>query len=380
VTPRERVVCVLNHEEPDRVPLFMGASGATSMLTPLYEKFKTHFGVGGPTRFLSRPSQQVMIDERIRDRLGADGQPIVPGPPISTLAKDISEDCLVDAFGTTWRRRPGNIYYEIHDHPLRNATIDDLERYPWPDLAHPSRFTHLRAEAKALQESGQAVLLFVGAGIFSPAYEMRGVEQLLFDLAGNEDFATALLAKLEKLHTACLVAALREVGQYVDIVITGDDVANQAGPMMSPAMYRRLIKPHHAKMFAAIRENTQAKIYLHSCGNVYRLIGDFIELGVQLLNPVQVSAGEMGDTARLKREFGDRLSFLGGIDTQRVLPFGTPEDVRAEVRRRIGDLAPGGGYIAAAVHCLQPDVPMENVLAMCDEVLKAGQYPLRIGR
>ena len=233
-------------------------------------------------------------------------------------------------------------------------------------------------QAKALQESGQAVLLFVGAGIFSPAYEMRGVEQLLFDLAGNEEFATVLLGRLEKLFTDCLTAALREAGQYVDIVITGDDVANQAGPMMSPAMYRRLIKPHHAKMFAAIRANTQAKIYLHSCGNVYRLIGDFIEMGVDLLNPVQVSAGEMGDTARLKREFGDRLSFLGGIDTQRVLPFGTPEDVRAEVRRRIRDLAPGGGYIAAAVHCLQPDVPMENVLAMCDEVLKAGRYPLRI--
>ena len=109
-------------------------------------------------------------------------------------------------------------------------------------------------------------------------------------------------------------------------------------------------------MFAAIRENTKAKIYLHSCGNVYRLIEDFIEIGVDLLNPVQVSAGEMGDTARLKREFGDRLSFCGGIDTQKVLPFGSPEDVRAEVRRRIRDLAPGGGYIAAAVHCLQPDV------------------------
>ena len=120
-----------------------------------------------------------------------------------------------------------------------------------------------------------------------------------------------------------MVGALRECGEYVDIVVTGDDVASQAGPMMSPAMYRRLIKPHHARMFAAIRENTKAKIYLHSCGNVYRLIGDFIDVGVELLNPVQVSAGEMGDTARLKREFGDRLSFLGGIDTQWALPFGS---------------------------------------------------------
>ena len=141
-----------------------------------------------------------------------------------------------------------------------------------------------------------------------------------------------------------MVAALREVGEYVDIVVTGDDVATQAGPMMSPAMYRRLIKPHHARMFAAIRENTKAKIYLHSCGNVYRLIGDFIDVGVELLNPVQVSAGEMGDTARLKREFGDRLSFLGGDrhatgaavwNAGRRPGGGPPADPRSGPRRRI---------------------------------------------
>jgi uroporphyrinogen decarboxylase len=378
LTPRERLLTALDHEEPDRVPLFMGASGATSMLTPLYEKFKQRFGVTSPTRFLARAAQQVMIDEQIRDRLGGDGQPILPGPPISALTRDVSEDCFIDALGVTWTRRPGNIYYEISEHPLRQATIDDLERYPWPDMAHPSRFVGLRQQAKALQEAGQAAILFSGAGIFSPAYEMRGVEQVLFDLAANEDFATALFTKLEELTCASVRAVLREVGEYVDLVITGDDVASQAGLMMSPAMYRRLIKPHHARMFATIRENTKAKIYLHSCGNVYRLIGDFIEMGVDLLNPVQVSAGEMGDTARLKREFGDRLSFCGAIDTQKVLPMGTPEDVRAEVRRRIADLAPGGGYIAGAVHCLQPDVPVENVLAMCDEVLKAGRYPLQI--
>ena len=134
-------------------------------------------------------------------------------------------------------------------------------------MSHPSRFKNLRTEAKALHDEGQAVLLFTGAGIFSPAYEMRSVEQLLLDLAADPEFVTALLTKLEKLTCDCMVGALRECGEYVDIVVTGDDVASQAGPMMSPAMYRRLIKPHHARMFAAIRENTKAKIYLHSCGN-----------------------------------------------------------------------------------------------------------------
>jgi uroporphyrinogen decarboxylase len=378
MTPRERLLTVLNHEEADRVPLFLGASGSTSMLTPLYEKIKAHFGIDSPTRFLSRAAQQVMVDERIRDRLGAIGQPILAGPPISTLAKNVSDDCFIDALGTTWRRSPGVTYFEIQNHPLRNATIDDLDKYPWPDVTHPSRFERLRAEAESLQAAGQPVVLYAAVGIFSPAFDMRGGEQLLFDLAGNEEFATALFAKMEALSSGFLRAALREIGDCVDLVVTGDDLATQSGPMMSPAMYRRLIKPHHAKMFAAIRENTQAKIYLHCCGNVYKLIGDLIEVGVDLLNPVQVSAGEMGDTARLKREFGDRMSFCGGFDTQRVLPFGTPDEVRVEVRRRIRDLAPGGGYVAAAVHCIQPDVPLENVLAMCDEVAVSGRYPLRV--
>ncbi len=376
MTPRERVLAALNHEEPDRVPLFMGASGATSMLTPLYEKFKQRFGVTSPTKFLNPFAQQVMIDERIRDALGGDGQPILPGPAISTLAKKVSDDCLIDAFGTTWQRQPGSIYFDIRVNPLRHATIKDLDRYPWPDLSHPSRFQGLRAKAKALQDSGQAAIFFPGAGVFSPAYEMRSVEQVLLDMAEDEDLTTALFTKLTDLCVAGVKAGLKEVGECIDLVITGDDVATQSGLMMSPAMYRRLVKPHHARMFAAIRENTKAKIYLHSCGNVYHIIEDFIEMGVDLLNPIQVSAGEMGDTARLKREFGSRLAFCGAIDTQKVLPFGTPDDVRAEVRRRIRDLAPGGGYIAGPVHCLQPDVPVENVLAMCDEVQKAGRYPI----
>ena len=156
-----------------------------------------------------------------------------------------------------------------------------------------------------------------------------------------------------------------------------DDWGTQERTFISPKLFNEFFRPCYSRIVDRSHE-LGLDIGIHSCGNVYRLIGDFIEMGVDLLNPVQVSAGEMGDTARLKREFGDRLSFCGAIDTQKVLPTGTPEDVRAEVRRRIADLAPGGGYVAGAVHCLQPDVPVENVLAMCDEVLKAGRYPLQI--
>ena len=128
-----------------------------------------------------------------------------------------------------------------------------------------------------------------------------------------------------------------------------------------------MIKPFHAELMTEIKRRTKAKIFYHSDGNIYPLLGDLVEIGVDLLNPVQVIAGEMGDTARLKREFGERLAFCGAIDTRWVLPFGSPDDVRAEVRRRIHDLGPGGGYILASVHCIQPDVPVENVIAMLDE-------------
>jgi uroporphyrinogen decarboxylase len=137
-----------------------------------------------------------------------------------------------------------------------------------------------------------------------------------------------------------------------------------------------LIKPYHARLIDGVKQQTRAKIFFHSDGNVFPLIGDFIDIGVDVLNPVQVSAREMGDTARLKRMFGKNLSFCGAIDTQSVLPFGTTDDVRQEVRRRIQDLGPGGGYILASVHCLQPDVPPENVYAMLDEAMVAGRYPL----
>ncbi len=147
-------------------------------------------------------------------------------------------------------------------------------------------------------------------------------------------------------------------------------------PEMAPADYRRLIKPHEAELLAEIRQHTAAKIFFHSDGNIYPLLGDLIEIGVDVINPVQVSAGSMADTARLKREFGDRLSFCGAIDTNSVLPRGSAADVRREVQRRLRDLAPGGGYIAAAVHCIQPDVPPENVVAMCAAVRELGVYPL----
>ncbi|MGD0896584.1 MAG: uroporphyrinogen decarboxylase family protein, partial [Thermoguttaceae bacterium] len=379
LTSRERVLTALDHEEPDRVPLFIGTSGATTVLGPGYERLRTHLGVrGGPLRWLSKPLQYTLMDEEVLVRLGSDGRPVGPGPAESALRREISEDCTIDEWGITWRRAPDSIYFEMAGAPLRGATIDDIERYPWPNLTAPSRFAGLAERAKAIQAAGYAAVLATGVILFERAYMLRGIDALLMDMAADEDFFTALLVKLKSLAIPYLRTLLSHVGPYVDVLVTGDDLGMTAGPMMSPRAYRRLIKPHHAELLSAIKEHARGKIFFHSCGNIHALLGDLADVGVDLINPVQVSAGEMGDTAGLKRQFGDRLSFCGAIDTQWVMPRGTPDDVRREVRRRIADLAPGGGYAAAAVHCIQPDVPPENIVAMCEEVAVAGRYPLRV--
>ena len=282
----------------------------------------------------------------------------------------------MDGWGSLWERQPGIIYYEVVDSPIRTATIADLDRYAWPDLAHPSRFVGLREKAKAIQDAGYAVVALSGVSPFEQAYMSRGVEQWMLDLAGNPDFALALMRKITDLMKASVIRLLEEAGDTIDVLVTGDDLGSQNATLISPRMYRRMIKPFHAEIYQEIKKRTQAKIFYHSDGNIYPLLGDLVEIGVDLLNPVQVNAGDMGDTARLKREFGDRLSFCGAIDTGWVLPSGTPDDVRAEVRRRIKDLGPGGGYILASVHCIQPDVPLENVIAMLNEAKIAGRYPL----
>jgi uroporphyrinogen decarboxylase len=376
---RDRVLCALNHEEPDRVPLFIGTSGATTVLGPGYGKLKAHLGLpDGPIRWFSKPLQYTWMDDDVMLRLGSDGRAIAPGPAESTLAKEVSDDLIIDAWGLPWRRASSSLYFEVADCPLRNATIDDLDKYPWPNLTAPARVVGLAERAKAIQQAGYATVLVAGVTIFEQACLMRGHDTLLMDIAADEDFFTAIMEKLKRMTISCIDAVLGEVGPYVDVLVTGDDLGMTAGPMISPASYRRMIKPHHAEFLGEIKKRTPAKIFFHSCGNIYPLLGDLADVGVDLLNPVQVSAGAMSDTARMKREFGNRLSFCGGIDTQKVMPHGTPDEVRREVRRRIKDLAPGGGYVAAAVHCLQPDVPPENIVAMCEEVKIAGRYPLSI--
>lgn len=381
LTSRERVRCALHHQEPDRVPLFFGSSGATTIHAHGYERLKRKLGIDSPTRLMSRAMQYAHVDRRIMDLLGSDGIPLnVKAPSPSPLSRNVSEKAFVDEWGIRWELEPDGRYYSppYQDRPLEKAGIADIENYPWPQVIHPCQYEGLAEEAKNLYEKTPYALIGnIGTTLCELIYNMRGMENWMMDLVVNQEFAHALLRKITDLRIAAIQAFLDRVGAWVDVFIMGDDMGSQHSPLISPALYRTMIKPYHKEIIAAIKAHSPAKVFFHSDGDIYPLIPDFIEAGVDLLNPVQVSATDMGDTARLKREFGKNLSFCGAIDTQWVLPYGTPDDVRKEVRRRIRDLAPGGGYICASVHCIQPDVPVENIMALFDEVKVSGNYPLK---
>jgi uroporphyrinogen decarboxylase len=247
-------------------------------------------------------------------------------------------------------------------------------------VAYRNLLRHLgmsEGSARLKEETEYAVVLDLNCAFFLRCCELRGWENFYMDLVADVPFAEALMDRYLTIRLAMAERALQEVGDDVDIVmVTSDDLGMTERTLISPALYRALIKPRQKRTFDFFRARTGAKRYYHTDGAVYPLLPDLVEIGVEVLNPVEVRAAGMGDTQKLKREFGDRLSFWGAVDTHHVLPCGTPEEVREEVRRRIQDLGPGGGYVVSPVHNIQPDVPPENVVAMYEAAYELGRYPL----
>jgi uroporphyrinogen decarboxylase len=205
---------------------------------------------------------------------------------------------------------------------------------------------------------------------------LQGMDNFLVNMSIDPDFASALLLKISGLCKTLMGKFLQACGENLDIICIGDDLGTQNSLMISPRMYRRLLKPIHADYIAFIKEHTKARVFFHTDGDVFDLVDDFVEIGVDILNPIQTSAGKMANLAELKKRHGQNLVFCGAIDTHRVLPYGTPEEVRREVRRVIDILGPGGGYMLNSVHTIMDEVPPENILAMVDAVEEFGNYPL----
>jgi uroporphyrinogen decarboxylase len=379
MTSRERVIAALSHVEPDRIPFDIGGGTSTSMVAEAYENLKRLLGISGETRLLSRMYRSAQLDEAVMRRLGSDCYPLRAGGPLNWAPPPCEPGTFVDVWGVTWKQvyYSGNSYYwEVARSPLAGLSIEDLDKYPWPDPTDPGYTRGVAEEARRLYgETDYAIEASCGFYSFwELACNLRGFEQILMDVAVDREFVAALFSKLLAINLTGTQRFLDAAGAHIQIFRAADDLGSQNGPLMSPALFRALFKPVYQEYFDFVRSRTNAKIVFHSDGNIVSLLDDFIDIGIDALNPVQPTA--VGDTAVLKRRFGDRMAFVGAIDSQSVLPRGSAEEVAAEVRQRIRDLGPGGGYILAAVHSIQEDVPPENVLAMADAVRRFGNYPL----
>jgi uroporphyrinogen decarboxylase len=373
MTPRERVLAAVELQEPDRVPIDIGGSSVSTIIGAAYERLKSELGVIGETEYMKRKSRSAILDERVATRLHTDTRPLTIGKPDAWDNIYFEDGAFEDEFHIIWRK-PGNGHFAPLGNPLRDAeTVSDIEAYEWPDPLDPGRTRGLRAKAQRLHEqTDYAVVLSLPSGVVHLSQYLRGYEQWLLDVAMNADLLEALLDRTVEWWNALAASVLDEVGPYIDVVMFGDDVAMDDRPLVDLPRYRRFFKPRTASMVRCITSRTTAKVLYHCCGAVRELIDEFIDIGIDALNPVQVSSAGMRDTAALKRDFGDRICFWGGVDTRRVLPQGTPEEVQREVQRRVEDLGGGGGYVVASVHNIQEDVPPENILAMADAALEAG--------
>ena len=374
MTHRERVLAALNHRQPDRVPVDLGATRSTSIVVQAYERLNRHLGSTEPPRIFSKWLNIAHPSQAMLQRFDIDTRSVGQGGPDGWRDIVFPDDSYQDEWGVVRSRPAGCLYYDLTKSPFAGETsAADLDRHPWPDPHDPGRCRGLKAEARRLrQETDYAIALNMPGGVVTQAQFLRGFEDWFADLIADPTFYHALLERITDLWIEMAKDELDAAGDCADFCFFGDDVAFQDGPMMSMELYRKMVKPYHARVFSYIKSRSSAKILYHTCGSVAHLIPDLIELGVDALNPVQVSAKGM-DTKMLKREFGKDICFWGGIDTQRVLPFGSPADVAAETKRRIEDLGPGGGYVLCAVHNLQADVSPENICAMYDTARQHGQ-------
>lgn len=378
---RERVLTTLNHQEPDRVPFDLGGTGATGIHMTAYRNLRRYLGLPEiEIRCEDIIQQLAVVDEDMAERLQTDGRNVAPRSSAIYNLEFRDEgrySAYTDEWGIDWRMpKTDGFYYDMHRHPLADAqSIADLKGYTWPNAADPARFAGLRERAKAVHDQGKIVILGgLSAGVTEMHSWLRGYETYYTDFYFNPKLAEYIMDKVVALKMAYWEQALAAAGEFVDVVMEADDMAGQQRPLISPKTYRKFIKPRHTKLFSFIKQQAPVKVFFHSCGAVRPLIGDVIESGADILNPVQKSAAGM-DLVELKQEFGQDIVFWGGgVDTQYVFGSGTPDEVRADVKESIDALADGGGWVFGTVHNTQANVPPENFMAMWETLQEYGRY------
>jgi uroporphyrinogen decarboxylase len=380
MTHRERVLMALAHEEPDIVPTALGG-GPYGLVDDLYLRLIKHLGLGEPVQPFRSGHSISYMDDRLLEKLNTDLRYCWPGLlPNSPVTQGEDDETFYDSYGQVWKRALP--YYYAGEGILKDASsIDDIEaRVRWPDLSDPRWMQGVAERAQQLRDSTDyfvVMRMIASHGPFQTACDLRGTEAFLTDMALQPEFAAAVLDKVTTAMEGLLKLAMRVGGNYFDMVeLPGDDYAGNLNLLISPAMFRKFIKPCLARLIKVIKENNpNTKVMLHSDGAIAKLLPDIIDLGVDVIHPLEPLP--IMDMAAIKEQYGHQLTFLGGIDISHAMP-GTREEVIAETGLRISQLAPGGGYILAPSNHLQADVPAENVVTLFEAAKQIGKYPLQL--
>ena len=409
MSSRERVLAAIRHEEPDQIPVDLGATPSSGISAIAYYNLKQHLGITtGHTRVYDVVQQLAQPEDDIIERFGIDALDI--GRMFNTSDEDWYDVVLPTGQSVqfpAWFRPTKNAGggwdafapdgMRIATMPNKIATFFDQTYFPyvdgypvdyknlaqempkihWAGLAHspwdhagePDFWQQLREKAIYLRENtDKALVVVAGCNLFEWGTFLRRLDNFLMDLLLQPDEVERLLDALMEIHLDTLENVCNAVGDVVDIIRFGDDLGMDTGPFMKPATYQKLFKPRHKILCDYVKEHSNMHTYLHSCGSIYRLIPDLIEAGFEVLNPVQISSRDM-EPDRLKKEFGDDVTFWGGgADTRRVINHGTPDEVKDHVRYNIETFSPGGGFVFNTVHNIMPDVPPENIIAMYEAI------------
>ncbi len=411
---RERILAAIRHEEPDRVPIDIGGTGVTGVNLIAYGKLKRHLGLTeGRARIFHTWIQVAELEAAIAERLHTDtvtlpryrmslGIPNVEFKPWTFV--DGTEFLAPVGFNPTQNATGDYEWYEhgvklaeapgegthgfsLRYHPLKEATttkeIDDwFDTYDGNFLARikvtDEELVWTRNFVQRLRETtDKAIVADYFATVLENAQGIIGWDTIYMHMLSEPKLAKHFFERLTHELVSGIKRYLGAVGESIDVFMCADDIGHQRGPMMKLDIYREFVLPGHKAVFQAIHENSKAAVFFHTDGAVMSLLPELIDAGMDCFNTVQTDAANM-DGAELKQRFGKNITFWGGgVDTHRIMPFATPEQVREDVRRRIQIFAPGGGFVFATIHNILGDVPPENILAAVDAVLELGQYPIQ---
>lgn len=361
LTSKERVLRAINHQKTDRVPLDLGGM-ACSLLDGVYKNLRDYLGFSPDVAPFRKGSNSSYYDERILDYFDIDIRRVFITPK-EGFPVYYPDGTFLNEWGIL--QRQGKFGVEFVKHPLEDAGIEDLAEHPWPKAADRIDLTGIKEQARKLHEENKYAVSFRAPmnGIFEIACWLRGMQNFMVDMLSDEDFAHALTERILEVQLDWYGYVLDEIGPYVDIVETGDDYGTQNSLMASPECLEEFILSKRKRLNDMIKQKApQAKIFLHCCGSIQRIIPAISACGVDILNPVQTTAADM-DPFVLKEKYGELICFHGGVDTQQALR-GTVTDVENEVKKMIDAMNHQGGYILSSCNHIQNDIPVENIIAL----------------